>query len=182
MYAELDRRGAVVLFHPYATSRCRALGAAYGGDVVSPPWLEFPVNTARLMLGLMTRGITRRFPRIRFVVCHGGGVMAQLVGRIAGFDAWDTVGADTLLRAFPDGTAAEFARFHFDLAQAYDPANVAFLRRLVPDTQLLFGTDYSYFAVGHSVRQLAELRLPAETHAVISGRNAAALLPRFVNA
>lgn len=182
MYAELDRRRVVVLFHPYPTSRCRDIGTAYGGDLVSPPWLEFPANTARLMLGLMTKGITRRFPRIRFVVCHGGGVMAPLVGRIAGFAGWETVGPDRLAQAFPDGIQAEFARFHFDCAQAYDPAYFAFLRRLVPDTQLLFGSDYSYFPIAHSIRQLAGLDLPPATLSAISGVNAAGLFPRLAGA
>ena len=179
LYKEMDRRGAVVFFHPYATSRCRDLGRAYGGELISAPWLEFPTNSARLILGLLAKGVTRRFPRIRFIFCHGGGTMPALLGRIAGFDGWDTVGPDTLERTFPGGIHAMFGGLYLDLAQACSPEMFALLRRVMPAGRLLFGSDYGYFPVAHSVRQLRELGLAGDAHAAVAGGNAAALFPRF---
>ena len=179
LLAELDRRRAVVFLHPYSTSGCRAVGRAYGGEAISPPWLEFPTNTSRLMLGLLVKGVPRRFPAIRFIVCHGGGTMLPMLGRIAGFDGWDTVGPSTLKRVFPDGIHAEFAKFYFDLAQAYAPELVEALRRVVPDDRLLFGSDFTYFPVAHSLQQLAGLALPEALRAGIAGANAARLFPRL---
>lgn len=177
--AELDRREAVVFVHPAPTSRCAALSGAYGGPDVSSPWLEFPVNTARAIVGLLSRGATRAYPRIRFIFCHGGGVMPLLLGRIAGFDGWRTVGPDRLAAVFPDGIHAEFAKFYFDCAQAYAPEAIALLRTIVPTSHLLFGTDFSYFPIRHSVAALAALELDPATARAVGGENAAALFPRL---
>ena len=179
LLAELNCRRSVVFVHPYATPNCQAVSRSYGGELVSPPWLEFPTNTARLILGLLVRGVDRRFPAIRWIFAHGGGTMPVLLGRIAGFDGWDTVGRQRLERAFPEGISAGFANFYYDCAQAYAPESFALLQRLAPASHLLFGSDYSYFPVSHSVRQLAALGLP---DGGVAGHNAAALFPRFAAA
>ena len=178
LLAEMDRRRLVVFVHPYATSQCRAVGTAYGGDLVTPPWLEFPTNTARLILGLLVRGVNRRYPGIRWIFAHGGGTMPVLLGRIAGFDGWDSVGPDTLARVFPGGIHAGFADFYVECAQAYAPESFALLQRLLPASHLLFGSDYTYFPVAHSVRALDALKLGDS--ALASG-NALSLFPRFAS-
>ena len=176
LFAELDRRRAVVFVHPYATSNCRALSAAYGGELVTPPWLEFPTNTSRLILGLLARGVNRCFPGIRWIFAHGGGTMPALLGRIAGFDGWDSVGPQTLERVFPGGIYAGYADFYFECAQAYAPETFALLKRLVPASHLLFGSDYTYFPVAHSVRALQAVD---SVSAGMAKDNALALFPRF---
>ena len=175
LLAELDRRKSVVFVHPYATTNCRAVGRAYGGDVVEPAWMEFPTNTARLILGLLVRGVNRRYPGIRWIFAHGGGTMPVLLGRIAGFDGWDTVGPERLEKLFPGGVYAGFADFYFECAQAYAPGSFALLQTLAAPSHLLFGSDYTYFPIGHSVRQMEALG-----HAGASlGSNAGPLFPRF---
>ena len=178
LLAEMDRRRLVVFVHPYATSQCRAVGTAYGGDLVTPPWLEFPTNTARLILGLLVRGVNRRYPGIRWIFAHGGGTMPVLLGRIAGFDGWDSVGPDTLARVFPGGIHAGFADFYVECAQAYAPESFALLQRLLPASHLLFGSDYTYFPLAHSVQALDALKLGDS--ALASG-NALSLFPRFAS-
>ena len=179
LFEELDRRGSVVFLHPYSTSSCRRLGRAYGGELMSPPWLEFPTNSARTILGFLVRGYPQRFPRIRFIFCHGGGTMVPLLGRIAGFEGWDTVGPERLERTFPGGIHKGFSSFYFDCAQVCAPEMFACLQRIVPSSHLLFGSDFTYFPVGHSVAQLADLHLDEGLHAAVAGGNAAALFPRF---
>ena len=178
LLAELDRRRVVVFVHPYATSHCRALSTAYGGELVTPPWLEFPTNTARLILGLLARGVNRRFPGIRWIFAHGGGTMPMLLGRIAGFDGWDSVGPETLDRVFPGGIHAGYADFYFECAQAYAPEAFALLQRIVPASHLLFGSDYTYFPIAHSVRALQALQL-ADT--ALAKGNALSLFPRLAS-
>lgn len=178
--AELDRRQAVVFVHPAPTSRCRDLSRAYGGDAITSPWIEFPVNTARCILGLMAKGIARRHPGIRFIFAHGGGVMPILLGRFAGFGGWDTVGPDGLARLFPKGVREEFARFHFECAQACAPEVFAMLHRLVPASHILFGSDFSYFPLAHAAAEFTALDLDAAARRAIARDNAAALLPRLM--
>ena len=179
VFAALERRRAVVFVHPAATSGCSSLSRAYGGAGISAPWLEFPTNTARAILGLLTKGTTRRYPSIRFIFCHGGGTMPALLGRIAGFKEWRTVGPAGLASMFPDGIYGEFSKFYFDCAQAYAPEVMAFLGKVVPRTHLLFGTDFSYFPIAHSVEDFESLRLDPATARAVGGDNARALFPRF---
>lgn len=182
IFDELNRRKAVIFVHPAPTSQCGALSRAYGGPDVSSPWLEFPVNSARAILGLLAKGITRSHPDIRFIFCHGGGVMPLLLGRIAGFSGWKTVGPAKLTELFPDGIYAEFQKFYFDCGQAYAPETMALLQRIVPTSHLLFGTDFSYFPISHSIAELAALDLTPDDRAAIAGGNAATLFPRFSQA
>ena len=179
IFAELDARRAVVFVHPAPTSRCGALSRDYGGGLVSSPWVEFPTNTARAILSLVANGVTRTYPNIRFIFCHGGGVMPAVLGRIAGFTGWRTVGPQGLASLFPDGVYAEFAKVYLDCAQAYAPEFMGLLRTIMPETHLLFGSDFSYFPIGHSVAEFAALDLDAPLARAIGGGNASALFPRF---
>jgi predicted TIM-barrel fold metal-dependent hydrolase len=181
IFEELDRRKAAVFVHPAPTSRCRSLTESYGGGLLSSPWLEFPVNTARAVLGLLAKGVSRRFPNIRFIFAHGGGVMPILLGRISGFSGWATVGPDGLERLFPEGIYEEFKKFYFECAQAYAPETIQLLERVAPKANLLFGSDFSYFPIGHSVQQFEALGLEEGRRRAIARMNAERLFPQFAS-
>jgi predicted TIM-barrel fold metal-dependent hydrolase len=179
VFAELNYRKAVVFVHPAPTSNCASLSKAYGGDLISSPWLEFPMNTARAILGLLTKGVTRKYSDIRFIFSHGGGTMPFLLGRIAGFAGWRTVGPEKLAELFPDGIYAEFGRLYFECAQTYAPETMTLLRQVLPASHILFGSDFSYFAMASSVGQFCGLQLDEDVRRAIGGGNAAAFFPRF---
>jgi 6-methylsalicylate decarboxylase len=181
VFEELDRRAAVVFVHPTALDGacgCGALG--YQIEGISQAWLEYPFNTARTVLHMMAAGTFRRFANIRFVFCHGGGALTPLIQRIAGFKGWFEFGEERLARMFPAGLEAEFARLHFECAQAWAPQNMALLRSLVPDSQILFGTDFDRFDLRHSVAQFERLELPEATRQAIGHGNARRLFTRLV--
>ena len=179
IFQELNRRNAVVYVHPAEAPCCTPETLTYEKPPLATAWMEFPTNTARTILSLWSAQTTRRLPGVRFIFCHGGGVMPMLLGRIAGFDDWRAVGPDKLKQMFPDGIYAEFAKFYFDCAQAFAPETFELLRKVVPPTHLLFGSDFSYFPVAHSCDLFARLQMPAELRQQISSSNAAALLPRW---
>lgn len=179
IFEELNRRSAVVFVHPGpGAPSCSARSGSVGG-AISPPWLEFPVNTARTILSLLTSGTVQQFPDIKFIFCHGGGVMPSLLGRIAGFSAWSAVGPERLKALFSAGIYAEFAKLYFECAQAYAPENFEMLLKVAPPSHLLFGTDYSYFPIAHSVECFGKLRLPDDVRRLIQSENALALFPDF---
>ncbi|MFJ4770088.1 amidohydrolase family protein [Streptomyces uncialis] len=171
---ELDRRRAVLFVHP-VDSWCPQLG--YEAGVVTGPWLEWPANTARTILSLMVNGVLRDLPHIRFLFCHGGGLMPLLIGRIAGFTGWPVVGPERLAELFPEGIEAAFAGLYFECAQAYAPEAFGALRSLVPDSRLLFGSDYDNFPIAHSVSRLDALGLAPDAYDAISRGNAEQLMP-----
>ncbi|HSW18563.1 MAG TPA: amidohydrolase family protein [Ramlibacter sp.] len=177
VWQELDRRAAVVFVHPQGSGGqcdCGALG--YEVEGVSDAWLEYPFNTARTILHLMTTGTLRRFPRIRFIFCHGGGAFTSLIGRLEGFTGWFDFGPERLAQLFPEGIEAEFRRLYFECAQAYSPEQMALLLSRAPASQILFGTDYDRFPIKHAVAQFDRLDLPQDTRAAIEYGNARRLL------
>ena len=182
MFEELNRRSAVVFVHPTSLSGacdCGVLG--YQIDAISQAWLEYPFNTARTILNMMVAGTFRRFPNIRFIFCHGGGALTSLINRIAGFKGWFDIGEDKLKQMFPEGIETEFSRLHFECAQAWGPQNMALLRSIVPDTQLLFGTDFDRFELRHSIDQFERLDLSGEARNAIAHGNARRLFTRLID-
>ena len=176
IYEELDRRSAVVYVHPARSSSCAALARLNTTDgVIAAPWIEFPTDTARTILSLWAGGMTHRFPNIRFLFCHGGGVLPILLGRFAGFAGWHDVGPDRLAKIVPDGVYAEFAKLHFECAQAFAPEIMTMLLSILPSTHLLFGTDFSYFPIVHSTNAFQSLHLREDISAAIGHGNAEAL-------
>ena len=179
VFEELNRRGAVVYVHPNDAPCCTAASLTYERSGVTGPWIEWPMNTARTIVSVMLAGYTRELPKVRFIFSHAGGVMPLLVRRIEGFKDWNAVGPDKLRQMFPDGVGAEFRTFYFECAQAFDTPNFEAIRKLVPETHLLFGTDYNRFPISHTVSIFEGLKLPAALQHAIERGNAESLLPRW---
>ena len=139
------------------------------------------MNTARAILGVLIKGVTRTYPNIRFIFSHGGGAMPFLLARIAGFTEWRTVGSERLKVLFPEGVYVEFGKLYFECAQAYASETMDLLRRVVPPSHLLFGSDFSYFPIAHSREAFSSLQVDADTEKGIGGGNAAALFLRFTD-
>ena len=175
VFRELNERKAVVFVHP---SDCAPRQLKYGAGEVSGPWLEWPVNTARTILDLMIQGVLTTYPDIKFIFCHGGGVMPLLISRFAGFSGWRDFGHDRLRRVFPVDVATQFARLHFELAQAYAAENYKALSQLVPTSRILFGSDWDNFFIDHASTSFEALEIDEATRAAIGRDNALRLLDR----
>ena len=179
IYEELNRRKAVVFVHPTDAPCCTPEALTYHVPPMTGAWMEWPVNTARTILSLMISGTLRRFPDVRFIVCHGGGVAPALLGRVAGFEGWSAVGPDRLRSMFPDGIGAEYGKFYFECAQAYSPEIFDAVTRLAPVSHILYGSDYDRFSAEHPRGQFQRLVLSPEVRAGIERGNAEALFPRW---
>jgi predicted TIM-barrel fold metal-dependent hydrolase len=73
---------------------------------------------------------------------------------------------------------AELRRFYYDTAQAAHPFALASLTRLVPVSQIVFGTDFPYRTGADHVKGLAGYGFSAGDLRAIERDNAARLLPR----
>lgn len=171
VFEELDRRKAVVYFHPTTPSCCGNLIPAPAG----PATIEWPVDTARAILSLLSSGSLVRYPNIRFVFSHAGGALPALSGRIANFVARDKNAATYA----PHGALAEFTRLYYDTANATAAPSMAALMAMAPISQIVFGSDYPYFSLEENVVGLAKIRLNAAERQAINRDNAARLLPRL---
>jgi len=167
---ELNRRKAVIFVHPLVASCCGNLSVGAG-----PAVIEVPHDTTRTVTSLLLSGTFARLRDISWIFSHGGGTIPMLAGRIEAF-------YDQKARApggfAPDGIEAEFRRLHYDTANATHPASMAALLKLVPASQITYGTDYPYFPL-NQIDNLRRLNLPAADLDAIASGNASRLVPRL---
>ena len=171
VFEELNRRKAVVYFHPTTPSCCGNLMPAPAG----PATIEWPVDTARAILSLLHSGSIIRYPDIRFIFSHAGGALPALSGRIANFVKRDKNAATYA----PQGALAEFNKLYYDTANASAAPSMAALMAMAPASQIVFGSDYPYFSLEENVEGLAKITMSAaERHAINRG-NAARIMPQY---
>jgi predicted TIM-barrel fold metal-dependent hydrolase len=81
---------------------------------------------------------------------------------------------------FPAGFAAEAGKFYYDTAWTTNPEAMSALSKLVPISQILFGTDFPYLTAADQLKGLKECgAFSAADLEKIENDNALALLPRF---
>jgi predicted TIM-barrel fold metal-dependent hydrolase len=167
IFEELDRRGAVVYTHPIAPDCCRNLIPGIGDAVI-----EYATDTTRAIARMLFTGSATRWQNIRFIWSHGGGTVPFLCERL-------TRAGSALGTALPKGVLPELQRFFYDVAQAAHPLALAALTRMVPVSQILFGTDYPYRESAEYVQMLADYDGFTEAdRRAIDCDNALKLLPR----
>jgi predicted TIM-barrel fold metal-dependent hydrolase len=168
--AEFNRRKAVVYVHPLVASCCGRLSVG-----AFPAVVEVPHDTTRTVVSLLLSGSFVQFRDIKWLFSHGGGTVPFLAGRVEAFYEQRAQAAGGFA---PDGIEAEFRRLYYDTANATHPAAMAALMKLVPVSQITYGTDYPYFPLDQ-INSLRKLNLPAaDLDAIMSG-NAARLVPRL---
>ena len=166
---ELDRRRAVVFVHPATPAGAR------GVPGVAASAIEWPTDTARTIASLVLSGTAVRCRQLQLVFAHGGGTMAILGERLS-----RAVAANPRLAArYPHGAEHELRRFHYDLAQASQPAALSALGTLVEPSQLLFGSDFPYRTAAEHAEALAAHGFDAADLAAVERENALRLFPRL---
>jgi len=170
VFEELNRRGAVVYFHPTTANCC---GNLLPG--VNPGLIEWPFDTARAITSLLYSDSLVRYPNIRFIFSHAGGALPALSGRIANFVARD----EKAKTYAPQGALAELKKLHYDTANATAAPAMAALMALVPTSQIVFGSDYPYFSLAENVEGLGKITLGAADRQAINRGNTARLLPKY---
>jgi 6-methylsalicylate decarboxylase len=78
VYAELDRRGAALYFHPSGNGLCSPFLNDYGLTYAAGA----PMEDTTIVTHLMARAIPFRYPNIKIIVAHYGGAMPMLLDRL----------------------------------------------------------------------------------------------------
>ncbi|MEZ3181584.1 amidohydrolase [Streptomyces pimonensis] len=173
VWAELDRRRAVVFLHP--TSPVCWERSALGRP---RPMIEFIFDTARTVTDLLMAGTLDRYRDLTVIVPHCGGALPVLADRIDGF-----------MRMFmPEGTEApgaveQLRRLHYDLAGPALPRQLPALLGLVGSDRLLYGSDHCWTPAAGVEAHVAGLdAAPAPDGAAgwreLTTANARRILPR----
>jgi 6-methylsalicylate decarboxylase len=170
VFEELNRRKAIVFVHPTEPSCCANLIPGIPSNVI-----EFFFDTTRAITSFLVNGTFSRCPDIRFIFCHSGGTMPVLAARINGFFQ----ARSALASRVPNGVLYELKKLNYDIANATNPSSLAALMHLVPTTQILWGSDFPYRAVGPTATGWDTYQISDEIKQAVNRGNALKLFPRF---
>jgi len=168
---ELNRRKAIVYTHPLTC--CGNPVAQW----ISSSAIEYTADTTRAIASLLFSGAAARFPDIRWIFSHGGGVMPFIYSRFTRQEA--SLQAPERAKVLPNGLEHEVRKFYYETAQANQAGALAALLKVAPLSQVLFGTDFPFRPGAEEVEGLAAYGFTAADLAAIERGNALRLLPRW---
>jgi len=158
LYAELDRRRAVVFVHPHSPVCCAGLVPG-----VPDPIIEYGTATSRSIAAIIFSGVTRRFPQIKWIFSHGGGTVPFLIERfLGGAEAEIVPGivtrgqAPSPLEQPPGSALVELRKLYYDTAQIANPVALRALKTVAGVSQILYGTDTWFRTQQDTMRGIIE--------------------------
>jgi 6-methylsalicylate decarboxylase len=170
VFDELNRRKAVVYFHPTGAACCSNLMPGIPASAI-----EYLFDTARAVMSLLYNGTFARCRDVKFIFSHAGGTMPVLAHRMEGFFSRHKEVADHV----PNGAIAEIKKLHFDIASQVNSSAMPALLNLVPITQIMFGSDYPYVPIPATAFAFDKYGLPQADMQAINRDNALRLFPRL---
>jgi predicted TIM-barrel fold metal-dependent hydrolase len=168
VFDELNRRKAVVYTHPTTPNCC--VNLARGVPVAA---VDYGADTTRTIVNLMFSGASQRYADVNFIFSHGGGVLTAVAERLQIQMVSTPPYMGKVTRAQVDH---ELNRFFYDTAQVSNAVTIEALAKLVPVSQIVFGSDYPFRTSEEHVKGLAE-RFQGEVLQGIERDNAARILP-----
>ena len=142
-------------------------------DGIAPFAADFLLDTTRAAYLLVRNGIRRRYPNIKFILCHAGGFVPYAAHRMAVALAGEG--------RSPMDSLEDFSTFYFDTALSSSAAALPSLLAFAKPGHVMFGSDWpfapppavQYFTAGLD-------GYPGITdHAAIDRKNATTLFPRL---
>ena len=113
--------------------------------------LEFLFDTARTVIDYFLSGNAERYPAIKLVIPHAGGVLPLLAGRV---ELFRSIAGEPTDRP----TVSELlARCYFDLAGPPNQTQLDALAAVAPIERLLYGSDYAWTRAETALEALAGL-------------------------
>jgi aminocarboxymuconate-semialdehyde decarboxylase len=174
VFAELERRGAVVFVHPTASPDPSAHHLGLPDSLI-----DFTADTTRAVAQMHYSNRFARTPNVKYIFSHAGGTAPYLAGRWAIVDEMNVIpGCEER------GTAADtLRRLYWDTALSYSDPILRTLRDVVGLDQVLFGSDFPYLrrdlAVNCVQRLEQTVELTADERTRVMSGNALELFPRF---
>ena len=174
LYAELNKRRAVVYVHP-----TDPVGGNPLGQEMPTFLMEVTFETARVIFNLLYKGVLEQYPDIKWIFSHTGGVMPYIAWRIS---LGQFIIPDAS-KTIPKGVLCYLKNIFYDTGLSANPHALSSLQELVEPSQILFGTDYPFAPDLVTVETVKGLRTyrgfsPEEIDA-IEFRNALNLFPRL---
>ncbi|RAL05415.1 amidohydrolase family protein [Aspergillus ibericus CBS 121593] len=176
IWEELNHRKAVVFIHPTHPADTNRVNPS-----LPQPAIDYPHETTRTAVDLLTTGTKREFPDCKVILSHAGGTLPYLIARLttvtkspeATYNPYKTSPVDMI---------EDFKSFYFDLALSSSPAVLNLLLSLVPHDHIFYGSDFPYAPnekIAGFKETLDEHPLDQELRDQIYFKNAQVLLSRL---
>jgi predicted TIM-barrel fold metal-dependent hydrolase len=178
LYAELDKRSAVIFVHPTSPA-CEC--SARGSKLFPRPMMEFLFDSTRSIADMVLSRVLKRFPNLKVIVPHAGAALPILMERI-----------ELLLpllgkpgESVPPSMREAMRELHFDLAGAPVPQLLQALLSVADIKHIHYGSDYPFTPEASCSLLAGRIAstpiLTSSDLALIWRDNALALFPRFTN-
>mgnify|MGYP003341599143 FL=1 len=173
IWQELNRRKATVYTHPTDANCCVNL---VQGEPSSG--IEWGTDTTRTLINLIFSGTTQKYRDINFIWSHGGGALVAFAERF--LIQW--VNSPPHQGKFTrEQVQAELNRFYYDTAQVSLAGTLGALAKLVPVSQIVYGTDFPYRTAAEHT-QGVNSTFSGDDLKKVDRENALRLIPRLKSA
>jgi 6-methylsalicylate decarboxylase len=170
LWAELDRRAAVVFIHP-AKPQIPII------EDIPGPIVDYPFDTTRTAVQLVLSGVVARSPRVKIILSHAGGFVPYAAHRFA----------ELAPAVRPDVSPApalieSFRSFYFDTALSSGAASLLALQSFARPGHILYGSDFPYAPASVGAAFTAKLDtfdLPRNVRAAINSGGAQQIFARL---
>jgi len=154
LYAEMNRRGTVLNYHPIQNGICSPMINDYGFTVSVGASLE----DSAIVLHLIARRVPERYSRIRYVIPHVGGIIPMLLQRLDNQ-------APRQHPDLPEPPSVTARRFYYDTVGHGSQAALLCAWKAFGADHLVAGSDYPVLMAFETYRQtfhyIRESSLPA---------------------
>jgi 6-methylsalicylate decarboxylase len=169
----LNERDAVVFIHPAYHPSSRTLDLPWPGFM-----MEYPIDTTRAAVNLVFSGAIVRYPRIRFILPHAGGLLPYFAWRLSVSPMIDK----RLQQMTREEVYARLRRFWYDNALAPTAHTFDCLAGAAEPGQIVFGSDWPFAntrVTVEAVKTYEAIPLPPAQRDAIDRNNALSLFPQF---
>lgn len=168
VYECADAHGAVLFIHPTSP-----IGVESMTDFWLMPLLGFPFDTSLAVAKLVFAGVMERYPRVRWVLAHLGGVLPYVAERLdRGFEAFPEC------RRHIDRRPSTYLKeLYYDTVN-FDPEALRCALHFAGADHLVAGSDFPHRigSLRSMVESVGRLNVSDADRTAILGGNAAALL------
>jgi len=170
----LNERDAVAFIHPGLHPSSKGLKLPWPGFM-----MEYLFDTTRAVANLVFGGALRRYPRIRFILPHAGGLVPFFSWRLASSPAIDP----RMPQLSFDEVMGLLRTFWYDNALSPGAATWGSLSQVAAPDRIVFGSDWPFgrepvIANAIATYEALETITPSQRTA-IDRANALALFPQF---
>ncbi|KAL8734600.1 MAG: hypothetical protein Q9181_003152 [Wetmoreana brouardii] len=146
LWAELDKRNAVVFVHP-----AQGPVPPLSEPAMPGPMIDFPHETTRAAVSMIIGNVVRDHSNVKIVLSHAGGTLPYMATRIA----YQAGGSPFIRNKSAEDFLIDAKKFYFDLALSAYEGPFDLLKRFAARGHITYGSDFP-FAKRESIKGQAD--------------------------